>query len=66
MVLSYVIGTGIANFMNMYAIGTILIIMLAIGLMEQSGYLTMAMKSIVTCYANEACYSSCYIFRGYV
>ncbi|CEI73769.1 MULTISPECIES: AbgT family transporter [Romboutsia] len=45
--LSYVIGTAIANFMNMYAIGTILIIMLAIGLMEQSGYLTMAMKSIV-------------------
>ncbi|MEF9990933.1 MAG: AbgT family transporter [Romboutsia sp.] len=45
--LSYVIGTGIANFMNMYAIGTILIIMLAIGLMEQSGYLAMAMKSIV-------------------
>lgn len=45
--LSYIIGTGIANFMNMYAIGTILIIMLAIGLMEQSGYLTMSMKSIV-------------------
>lgn len=45
--LAYVVGTGIANFMNMYAIGTILIIMLAIGLMEQSGYLTMAMKSIV-------------------
>ena len=32
--LSYVIGTAIANFMNMYAIGTILIIMLAIGLMN--------------------------------
>ncbi|CEH35463.1 AbgT family transporter [Romboutsia lituseburensis] len=45
--LSYVVGTAIANFMNMYAIGTILIIMLAIGLMEQSGYLSMAMKSIV-------------------
>lgn len=45
--LSYVIGTAIANFMNMYAIGTILIIMLAIGLMEQSGYLSIAMKSIV-------------------
>lgn len=45
--LSYVIGTAISNFMNMYAIGTILIIMLAIGLMEQSGYLSMAMKSIV-------------------
>ncbi len=45
--LSYIIGTGISNFMNMYAIGTILIIMLAIGLMEQSGYLSMTMKSIV-------------------
>lgn len=45
--LSYVVGTAIANFMNMYAIGTILIIMLAIGLMEQSGYLSIAMKSIV-------------------
>ena len=46
--LSYVIGTAISNFMNMYAIGTILIIMLAIGLMDQSGYLSMAMKSIVS------------------
>ncbi|MGL5507144.1 MAG: AbgT family transporter, partial [Paraclostridium sp.] len=46
--LSYVIGTAISNFMNMYAIGTILIIMLAIGLMEQSGYLSIAMKSIVS------------------
>ena len=46
--LSYVIGTAIANFMNMYAIGTILIIMLAIGLMDQSGYLSIAMKSIVS------------------
>ena len=46
--LSYVIGTGISNFMNMYAIGTILIIMLAIGLMDQSGYLSIAMKSIVS------------------
>ncbi|MBC6003989.1 MAG: AbgT family transporter [Paeniclostridium sordellii] len=46
--LSYVIGTAIANFMNMYAIGTILIIMLAIGLMDQSGYLSISMKSIVS------------------
>lgn len=46
--LSYVIGTAISNFMNMYAIGTILIIMLAIGLMDQSGYLSIAMKSIVS------------------
>ena len=46
--LAYVIGTAISNFMNMYAIGTILIIMLAIGLMDQSGYLSMAMKSIVS------------------
>lgn len=45
--LSYIIGTGISNFMGLYAIGTILIIMLAIGLMEQSGYLAMAMKSMV-------------------
>ncbi|MGL5751968.1 MAG: AbgT family transporter [Paraclostridium sp.] len=46
--LSYVVGTAISNFMGMYAIGTILIIMLAIGLMEQSGYLSIAMKSIVS------------------
>ena len=45
--LSYVVGTAISNFMSMYAIGTVLIIMLAIGLMEQSGYLAIAMKSIV-------------------
>ncbi|MBO3446106.1 AbgT family transporter [Clostridium sp. CCUG 7971] len=45
--LSYVVGTAIANFMDMKAIGAILIIMLAIGLMENSGYLAIAMKSIV-------------------
>ncbi|WP_042271644.1 AbgT family transporter [[Clostridium] dakarense] len=45
--LSYIVGTAIANFMDMKAIGAILIIMLAIGLMENSGYLSMAMKSIV-------------------
>lgn len=45
--LSYVVGTAIANFMDMKAIGAILIIMLSIGLMENSGYLSMAMKSIV-------------------
>lgn len=45
--LSYIIGTAIANFMDMTAIGSILIIMLAIGLMEHSGYLSIAMKSIV-------------------
>lgn len=45
--LSYIIGTSIANFMGMTAIGSILIIMLAIGLMEHSGYLSIAMKSIV-------------------
>src|SRR5699024_6333033 len=45
--LSYIIGTAINNFMDMKAIGSILIIMLAIGLMEHSGYLSIAMKSIV-------------------
>ncbi|MGX4598718.1 AbgT family transporter [Faecalimicrobium sp. JNUCC 81] len=45
--LSYIVGTAIANFMDMKAIGAILIIMLAIGLMENSGYLAIAMKSIV-------------------
>lgn len=45
--LSYILGTAISNFMDMKAIGSILIIMLAIGLMEQSGYLSIAMKSIV-------------------
>ena len=45
--LSYIIGTAINNFMDMKAIGSILIIMLAIGLMEQSGYLSIAMKSVV-------------------
>lgn len=45
--LSYIIGTAINNFMDMKAIGSILIIMLAIGIMEQSGYLSIAMKSIV-------------------
>lgn len=45
--LSYLLGTAITNFMDMKAIGSILIIMLAIGLMEQSGYLSIAMKSIV-------------------
>lgn len=45
--LSYVVGTAINNFMDTKAIGAILIIMLAIGLMENSGYLSMAMKSIV-------------------
>ena len=45
--LAYVVGTAINNFMDMKAIGAILIIMLAIGLMENSGYLSMAMKSIV-------------------
>ena len=45
--LSYIIGSAITNFMDMKAIGSILIIMLAIGLMEQSGYLSIAMKSIV-------------------
>ena len=35
--LSYIIGSAITNFMDMKAIGSILIIMLAIGLMEQSG-----------------------------
>ena len=46
--LSYIIGTAINNFMDMKAIGSILIIMLAIGLMEHSGYLSIAMKSIVS------------------
>ena len=45
--LSYIIGTAINNFMDMKAIGSILIIMLAIGLMEHSGYLSIAMKSVV-------------------
>lgn len=45
--LSYVIGTAITNFMDMKVIGSILIITLVIGLMEQSGYLSIAMKSIV-------------------
>ena len=45
--LSYIIGTAINNFMDMKAIGSILIIMLAIGLMENSGYLSIAMKSVV-------------------
>ncbi|MGL6106480.1 AbgT family transporter [Romboutsia sp.] len=45
--LSYLLATAISNFMDMKAIGSILIIMLAIGLMEQSGYLSIAMKSIV-------------------
>jgi len=45
--LSYIIGSAINNFMDMKAIGSILIIMLAIGLMEQSGYLSIAMKSVV-------------------
>ena len=44
---SYIIGTAINNCMDMKAIGSILIIMLAIGLMEHSGYLSIAMKSIV-------------------
>ncbi|MGL5315813.1 MAG: AbgT family transporter [Peptostreptococcaceae bacterium] len=45
--LSYILSTAISNFMDMKAIGSILIIMLAIGLMEQSGYLAIAMKSVV-------------------
>ena len=45
--LSYIIGTAINNFMDMKAIGSILIIMLAIGLMEHSGYLSIAMKSVI-------------------
>ena len=45
--LSYIIGTAINNFMDMKAIGSILIIMLAIGLMEHSGYSSIAMKSVV-------------------
>ena len=45
--LSYIIGTAINNFMDMKAIGSILIIMLAIGLMEHIGYLSIAMKSVV-------------------
>ncbi|WP_373599994.1 AbgT family transporter [Paraclostridium bifermentans] len=45
--LSYIIGSVIKNFMGMSALGAILIIMLAIGVMEQSGYLSIGIQSIV-------------------
>ena len=45
--LSYIIGSVIKNFMGMTALGAILIIMLAIGVMEQSGYLSIGIQSIV-------------------
>lgn len=45
--LSYIIGSAIKNFMGMSALGAILIIMLAIGVMEQSGYLSIGIQSIV-------------------
>lgn len=45
--LSYIVGSVIKNFMGMSALGAILIIMLAIGVMEQSGYLSIGIQSIV-------------------
>lgn len=45
--LSYIIGSVIQNFMGMTALGAILIIMLSIGVMEQSGYLSIGIQSIV-------------------
>ncbi len=45
--LSYIVGSIIKNFMGMSALGAILIIMLAIGVMEQSGYLSIGIQSIV-------------------
>lgn len=45
--LSYIIGSVIKNFMGMTALGAILIIMLSIGVMEQSGYLSIGIQSIV-------------------
>lgn len=45
--LSYIVGSVIQNFMGMTALGAILIIMLSIGVMEQSGYLSIGIQSIV-------------------
>ena len=45
--LSYIIGSVIQNFMGMTALGAILIIMSSIGVMEQSGYLSIGIQSIV-------------------
>lgn len=45
--LSYIVGSVIKNFMGMTALGAILIIMLAIGVMEESGYLSIGIQSIV-------------------
>lgn len=45
--LSYIIGSTIKNFMGMSALGTILVIMLAIGVMEQSGYLSIGIQTMV-------------------
>lgn len=45
--MDYILGSAIDNFRHMSAIGTILIIMLAIGVMDNSGYLSIAMKRIV-------------------